>query len=76
MKQKYSRQQKIIDYLLQKGQGKSADIHNYLINYENLSLITVKRELSSMVNQGLLTIKKAGAATNYTVTTYGDCCRQ
>ena len=71
MKQKYSRQQKIIDYLLQKGQGKSADIHNYLINYENLSLITVKRELSSMVNQGLLTIKKAGAATSYTVTTYG-----
>ena len=46
MKPKYSRQQKIINYVLQKGQGKSADINNYLSNYENISLITVKREIS------------------------------
>jgi len=71
MKPKYLRQQKIIEYLVQNGQGKSMDIHNYLAADEDLALITVKRELSSMVQQGLLAIKKAGAATSYTVTTYG-----
>ena len=34
------------------------DIHNYLATEEDLALITVKRELSLMVKQGLLTIKK------------------
>ncbi|MFA7119591.1 MAG: Fic family protein [Sphaerochaetaceae bacterium] len=66
------RQNQIIKFLLKNGQEKSSQIHDYLLTAkQEVSLVTIKRELSRLVKEGLLKINGNGAATNYQVTSRG-----
>lgn len=72
MTQFSSRQQKIILLLIGQGSISSSVIHDGIIkNGENISLVTVKRELSELAKQGVIATSGAGRSTAYTVGTSG-----
>ncbi len=67
-----SKQQKIILILLEKSPLSSSDIHKELkIRGEQVSLVTIKRELSKMALLKLLEIKGSGPSTRYEVSVTG-----
>jgi Fic family protein len=62
----------ITNLFLQKETLSSSQVHHELIKGgESVSLVTIKRTLSAMVNQGVLSILGGGRSTAYTITTYG-----
>lgn len=64
--------QKIINIFLKKGTIQSSDIHSEMVKLgEVISLITVKRALSNMAAEGILTILGSGRSTSYNVTLAG-----
>jgi len=66
------KQQKIITIFLENGTLSSSELHTELTKIgEDISLITVKRALSSMVKQGLLIISGSGRRTNYDLAVAG-----
>lgn len=66
------KQQKIVFILLEKGRLSSSAIHAQMVNDgHNLSLVTVKRTLSSMVKAALLVMEGSGPATAYVVSALG-----
>lgn len=66
-----TRQQNIIAFILKGGLMRSSDIHWELKNKEDVSLVTVKRTLSEMVQKGLLKVVGAGRATKYEISVTG-----
>ncbi|MEK7586325.1 MAG: Fic family protein [Patescibacteria group bacterium] len=65
-------QQEILWLFMQKDSSSSSVIHSELVEQEkNLSLVTVKRELSALKLLGLLEIHGAGRAVEYSINTYG-----
>jgi Fic family protein len=66
------RQQSIINLFLKTGQLASSAVHQNLAQAgEAVSLVTVKRELSDMADQGLLETKGSGRSTEYSITVLG-----
>src|SRR3989338_2740806 len=67
-----SKHKKFLNIILEKGEAKSSDIHAELVRAgEDLSLVTVKRMLSEMVEAELLVVNGSGPATAYTASTTG-----
>lgn len=67
-----SRQQKIINIFLKKGEAGSGDLHQELIKLEEIvSLVTVKRALSEMSKSGLLRLSGSGRSTVYSLSALG-----
>jgi len=67
-----SKHKKTLNIILEKGEAKSSDIHAELVRAgEDLSLVTVKRMLSEMVEAELLVVNGSGPATAYTASTTG-----
>lgn len=67
-----SRQQKIIFLLIENGTAQSSFIHAEIAKRgENVSLITIKRELAELANQGVVAARGGGRSTAYTITTRG-----
>ncbi|KKT87078.1 MAG: Fic protein [Microgenomates group bacterium GW2011_GWA1_Microgenomates_45_10] len=65
-------QQKIIDILLEEGALSSSDIHAALKRRgEDRSLVTIKRNLSGIVKEGVAIVSGAGPATSYTISPIG-----
>src|SRR3972149_6311390 len=66
------RQQKIISIILQKGEIKSSGLYSELkMSGEDLSLVTVKRELTNMALFGFLSVSGSGRAVVYKVSEIG-----
>ncbi len=66
------REEKIISILIKNEPMSSSDIYNKIINLqEDVSLTTIKRVLSKMVEKNLLLIQGAGRSTKYVVYTPG-----
>lgn len=66
------REQKIISILIKNESMSSSDIYDELIKLqEDISLVTVKRDLSEMVDKNLLSVQGAGRSTKYVVHTPG-----
>lgn len=66
------KQQKIIALILEKGVGRSSQIHSEIIKSgEEISLVTIKRLLSEMVKVGLLVLSGAGRSTSYDLSAAG-----
>lgn len=67
-----SREQKIIDILLEQDSLQSSDIHEMLAKREeDVSLVTVKRALSDMVARGILIASGSGRSSSYQVGVLG-----
>ncbi len=67
-----NREKLIAQYLLINGEGSSSDIHSYLVsNTEDISLVTVKRDISNMRERGVVVEDGAGPATRYRLTLSG-----
>jgi Fic family protein len=66
------KQQKILQLLLQSDSLSSSETHSYFLKAgDNLSLITIKRELSQMVRSGFITPAGQGRSRNYTASALG-----
>jgi len=66
------RQQQIIEMLRESSLLQSSDIHAALMKKgDNASLVTIKRELSDMVETGLVVSEGLGRAVSYAVSTKG-----
>ncbi|MCX6785398.1 MAG: Fic family protein [Candidatus Komeilibacteria bacterium] len=64
--------QKIINIFLKRGTGQSSNVRSEMLKSgEDVSLVTVKRALSSMAVKGILTILGSGRSTSYNVTLAG-----
>lgn len=62
----------IIRLFLERGKMSSSDVHAEIIRQqEKTSLVTVKRSLSRMAREGLLTLFGSGRSTQYSLTTKG-----
>jgi len=67
-----NKENKIIELLLENKELQSSDIHNKLIEKkEDISLVTVKRMLSEMVNSGTLVVHGSGRSTSYSLSSLG-----
>jgi Fic family protein len=67
-----SREQKIIDILLERESLQSSDIHEMLAKRgEDVSLVTVKRALSDMAARGVLAASGSGRSSSYQVGVLG-----
>lgn len=67
-----SRQQKIILLLIEKGTAQSSLIHEEITQRgEDVSLVTIKRELAELTNQGAIAASGGGRSTVYCVTVPG-----
>jgi fido (protein-threonine AMPylation protein) len=67
-----SREQKIIDILLEQGSFQSSEIHELLAKRgEDVSLVTVKRALSDMTTRGILLVSGSGRSSSYQVSVLG-----
>lgn len=67
-----SREQKIIDILLEHESLRSSDVHDLLIKRgEDISLVTAKRALSDMVAKGVIQAVGSGRASSYRVSQLG-----
>jgi fido (protein-threonine AMPylation protein) len=66
------KQQKILAVLIKGGSFASSQINEEVLkNGEDVSLVTIKRELSKMVNLKLIAKQGFGPATNYQISAYG-----
>ncbi|EKD69922.1 MAG: hypothetical protein ACD_46C00697G0001 [uncultured bacterium] len=66
------KQQKIIEIFLIKGKMQSSQVHSALKDsLDNFSLVTVKRALSELVEQGFLEVAGSGRSTGYELSIYG-----
>jgi len=66
------KEQKIIGLILKKRSIKSSGLHAEMIRAgEEISLVTVKRTLSKMVDEGILILTGSGRSTSYKVSTIG-----
>ena len=65
------RQQKILFLFLQNKILQSSDVFNFLEKEENISNITVKRELSELTEAGFLAMSGSGRSTAYSITVQG-----
>lgn len=66
------KQQRIIALFLGKGVLSSSVIHAELVKTgDDISLVTVKRTLSAMVKQGILSVSGMGRKTSYDIATIG-----
>lgn len=66
------KQQKIIAIFLQKGVVQSSEVHAEIIKLgEDVSLVTVKRALSKLVEDGILTTVGSGRSAGYSISTAG-----
>lgn len=64
--------QKILNIFLKHKSLRSSEVHEELLKLgEELSLITVKRELSQLVTKGLLIAEKAGRSSSYSISVVG-----
>lgn len=67
-----SRQQKIIAIFLKKENAKSSIIHDEIVKKgDNVSLITIKRELAELARQRILVTRGAGRSVTYSIGTVG-----
>jgi Fic family protein len=67
-----SKQQKLLSFFLKKGSLSSSQIYNKIkAQGEEISLVTIKRALSEMVNIGVLLASGAGRSSNYTISVIG-----
>ncbi len=67
-----SREQKIIDILLEQESFQSSKIHELLAKRgEHVSLVTVKRTLSDMTARGTLLTSGSGRSSSYEVSVLG-----
>lgn len=67
-----SRKDQIISYIRDSlTPVSSSDIHTFLMKQEDLSLVTVKRELANIESEGLIESVGAGRSTAYRITTRG-----
>ena len=67
-----SKQQKIIEIFLKKGKMQSSDLYKKLATAgEEISLVTVKRALSELVEKGILEISGSGRSTSYELSISG-----
>lgn len=68
----HSREQKIINILLEKSPLQSSDIHEMIVKSgEEISLVTVKRALSDMVAQNIIIQSGAGRSISYQISLPG-----
>lgn len=66
------REQYIVDFFLSRNEGSSSEIHAFITDHhEAISLVTVKRLLSSLVKKGTLAKNGTGPSTSYTLTVRG-----
>lgn len=67
------RKNEILEYIRDSGKAQaSSDVHDFLVSRkEEVSLVTVKRELSELEKEGLLAVVGAGRTTAYEVSTRG-----
>ncbi len=66
------KQQKIIAIILEKGATQSSGIHKEIVKAgEDVSLVTIKRALSEMVDQGFLAAAGSGRSVVYEVSIFG-----
>ena len=66
------KQQKIIAILLEKGVMQSSDMYSQMIKLgESISLVTIKRTLSQMANEGIVISAGSGRSTGYAVSSIG-----
>ncbi|MFA5248490.1 MAG: Fic family protein [Patescibacteria group bacterium] len=69
---KYNQEyQKIINIFLEKGEMQSSEVHQELIKKGDTSLVTVKRILSKMTDEGILIIIGSGRSTSYEISLVG-----
>jgi fido (protein-threonine AMPylation protein) len=67
-----NREKLIAQYLFINETGSSSDIHTYLVSKnEDVSLVTIKRDITGMKEHGLIIEEGAGPATTYRLTTTG-----
>lgn len=67
-----SREQKIIEILLEQGSLQSSIVREILLKRkEDVSLVTVKRTLSDMAVQGMLTMSGSGRSSSYQISVLG-----
>ncbi|MFA6006553.1 MAG: Fic family protein [Candidatus Paceibacterota bacterium] len=68
---------KIIQFLRAKGQASSSQIHQNIISQgDDVSLVTVRRDLRLLVAKGVLKEEGRGRAVTYTLTVYGKLTEQ
>src|SRR3989338_4450157 len=66
------RQNKIIEIILKRKEARSSDVHADLVTTgEDVSLVTVKRLLSSFASTGVLEVTSSGRSTSYRVSAFG-----
>lgn len=66
------KQQKIINIFLQKGTIQSSEVHAEIIaSGEEVSLVTVKRTLSKLAEDGILTAVGSGRSAGYSISAVG-----
>ncbi len=66
------RQEYILDFIRQRGQARSSEIHEEVIKRgEKASLVTIKRRLSQLEQEGVLLVSGKGPATAYSLSNYG-----
>ncbi len=67
-----SKQQKIIQIFLKHGKMQSSEVHREILRTgEELSLITIKRALSEMTEEGVLKVSGSGRSTSYNLNSRG-----
>lgn len=72
MRAQTPKQQKIISILLEKGGLQSSNVYSAMVNLgENTSLVTIKRALSAMAGEGIVTSAGSGRSTSYTISATG-----
>ena len=72
MNKKHLKDDKIITFIWKNGQAQSSGIYEDLSkNGEELSLVTVKRVLSRLEKEGILSVSGTGRSTAYSLTEHG-----
>lgn len=67
-----TRQQEILEIIMKKGALQSSDIYRGMIdNGRDISLVSIKRDISEMVKTGALAASGAGRYINYNISTAG-----
>lgn len=67
-----SRGKNIIEFIRARAKANSSEVYRYLVEKgESASLITIKRELSRLKSDGILTTSGIGRATTYSLTEFG-----
>lgn len=66
------KKQKIVEIFLTKGKMQSSEVHKEIVkNGEDISLVTIKRSLSEMTEEGILEVSGSGRSTSYSLSSKG-----